>query len=93
MVPNLQLWIFSVSSIPVMAMYLLYRGWGSKQSARHVHASLREDWFEAVSALADSESLAVQTLRNSMMTATMIASTSALGLMGAISLASSSACP
>ena len=52
---NLQLWIFSLSSIAVIAVYLLYLGWGSKQSARHVHASLREDWFEAVSAVAGSE--------------------------------------
>ncbi|HEY1090862.1 MAG TPA: DUF599 domain-containing protein [Burkholderiaceae bacterium] len=58
--------------------------------ARSAHASLRADWFAAVSAQAGSEILAVQTLRNSLMSATMTASTAALGLMGAVTLAAPS---
>lgn len=55
--------------------------------ARTAHATLREEWFTVVSAQSGSELLAVQTLRNSLMSATMTASTAALGLMGAATLA------
>lgn len=58
--------------------------------ARARHASLREDWFYAVSAQKGSEVLAVQTLRNSLMSATMLASTAALALMGTVTLAAPS---
>jgi len=58
--------------------------------ARSAHATLREDWFDAVSAQPGSEILAVQTLRNSLMSATMTASTAALGLMGTVTLAAPS---
>jgi uncharacterized membrane protein len=58
--------------------------------ARARHASLREDWFLAVSAQKGSEILAVQTLRNSLMSATMLASTAALALMGTVTLAAPS---
>ena len=54
------------------------------------HASLREDWFLAVSAQKGSEVLAVQTLRNSLMSATILASTGALALMGTLALAAPS---
>lgn len=50
------------------------------------HASLREDWYAAVSAQPGSEVLAVQTLRNSVMSATVLASTAALALMSTVSL-------
>ena len=58
--------------------------------ARTVHVNLREDWFEAVSAQKGSEVLAVQTLRNALMSASMTASTAALGLMGTVTLAAPS---
>ena len=61
-----------------------------ERMARTAHASLREDWFAAVSAKAGTEILAVQTLRNSMMSATMTASTAVLGLMGTVTLAAPS---
>ena len=61
-----------------------------ERMARTAHAALREDWFAAVSAKAGSEILAVQTLRNSMMSATMTASTAVLGLMGTVTLAAPS---
>jgi uncharacterized membrane protein len=55
-------------------------------TARSAHAALREDWFAAVSAQPGSEILAVQTLRNSLMSATMTASTAVLALMGTLTL-------
>ena len=58
--------------------------------ARVAHAQLREDWFLAVSAEKGSEMLAVQTLRKSLMSATMLASTAALALMGTVTLAAPS---
>lgn len=61
-----------------------------QELARSAHASLREDWFAAVSAQSGSEILAVQTLRNSLMSASMTASTAVLGLMGSITLAAPS---
>jgi hypothetical protein len=58
--------------------------------ARSWHADLREDWFDAVSRQKGSEILAVQTLRNSLMSATMLASTAALALMGTATLVATS---
>jgi hypothetical protein len=58
--------------------------------ARSAHASLREDWFHALSAHKGSEILAVQTLRNSVMAATLTATTAVLGLMGTLTLAAPS---
>lgn len=58
--------------------------------ARSAHAALREEWFTAVSQHKGSEILAVQTLRNSLMSATMTASTAVLGLMGTVTLAAPS---
>lgn len=58
--------------------------------ARSAHAALREDWFDAVSRQPGSEILVVQTLRNSVMSATMTASTAVLALMGTVTLAAPS---
>ncbi len=55
--------------------------------ARSSHAHLRSIWFDAIARREGSEILAVQTLRNSLMSATMTASTAALALMGSITLA------
>lgn len=57
-----------------------------QRMARSVHAALREAWLQAISQQRGSEVLAVQTLRNSLMSATMTASTAALGLMGTATL-------
>jgi hypothetical protein len=54
--------------------------------ARTAHARLREEWFAAVSEQSGSEILAVQTIRNSLMSATMTASTAVLGLVGTVTL-------
>lgn len=58
--------------------------------ARSIHAGLRKDWFLALSEQKGTELLAVQTLRNSLMSSTVIASTSVLGLMGALNLSATS---
>lgn len=55
--------------------------------ARSSHAQLRQVWFDAVAGQVGAEILAVQTIRNSLMSATMTASTAALGLMGTATLA------
>lgn len=60
-------------------------------TARAAHAALREEWVYALSSHAGSEIVAVQTLRNSLMSATISASTAALALMGTLSVTVSSA--
>ena len=79
--------------IVTLGIVVAYEGWLAlaqrrtpQRLARSAHASLREDWFAAISAQPGSEILAVQTLRNSLMSATMAASTAVFGLMGALSL-------
>lgn len=58
--------------------------------ARYAHARMRVSWAEALSARPGFEIVAVQTLRNSLMSATIGASTAALALMGTIKLAGGS---
>ena len=57
-----------------------------ERMARSAHAALREEWFIAVSQRKGSELLAVQTQRNSLMSATVTASTAMLGLIGTVTL-------
>ena len=84
-------WLQAGATVLLMAAYELMLLWLQKRHphrlARTVNARLREEWFTAVSTHPGSEVLAVQTLRNSVMSATMIASTAALGLMGTMTLA------
>ncbi len=58
-------------------------------TARSAHGVLRADWVGALSRTPGTELLAVQTLRNSLMSATITASTAALTSMGAVSLMAS----
>lgn len=58
--------------------------------ARSSHAQLRDLWLDAIARHEGTEILAVQTLRNSLMSATMTASTAALALMGTVTLAAPS---
>lgn len=87
-------WIAAVATMGLLALYESAVAWGHRRQpaalARNGHAVLREDWFAAVSAHPGSELLAVQTLRNSLMSATMTASTAALALMGTATLATPS---
>lgn len=57
------------------------------RTARTAHARMRINWVEALSAQPGFEIVAVQALRNSLMSATIAASTAALALMGSVSLA------
>lgn len=83
-------WLAAIATLGIIAAYEGWLAVAQRRSpgrlARTAHASLREDWFTAISAQPGSEILAVQTLRNSLMSATMTASTAVLGLMGALSL-------
>lgn len=86
-----------VPALATAALLLLYEAWALVAErrrpgalARSAHASLREEWFAAVSVQAGSEVLAVQTLRNSLMSASMTASAAVLGLMGSVTLAAPS---
>lgn len=87
-----QNWIaFAVSS----AVFLLYEIWVAwvgwrhpTRIARSAHAYMRASWVDALSRQPGFEIVAVQALRNSLMSATIAASTAALALMGTVSLAS-----
>lgn len=75
-------------------IFIAYEGWvlwvgrrRPQRMARYAHARMRSDWATALSDRPGFEIVAVQTLRNSLMSATIIASTAALGLMGTITLA------
>lgn len=84
-------WIAALATLCTLLAYevalVLTQRHDPQQLARSAHATLREEWFAAVSAQPGSEILAVQTLRNSLMSATMTASTAVLGLMGTVTLA------
>lgn len=87
-------WYAAAATVAVMVLYELVLLWLQKRDprllARSTNVVLREDWLAALSVHPGSEILAVQTLRNSLMSATMIASTAALGLMGTATLAAPS---
>jgi hypothetical protein len=83
-------WLAALATVAILLTYeivlLLTQQRHPQNIARSAHASLREEWFEAMSRQPGSEILAVQTLRNALMSATMTASTAALGLIGAVTL-------
>ncbi len=87
---SLTAWLAAGITVGVLVAYELALLWLQRRSpamlARSAHANLREEWFAALSKQKGSEILAVQTLRNSLMSATMTASTAALGLIGAATL-------
>lgn len=87
-------WLAALATVLILLGYELLQWLAERQHpatlARSAHANLREEWFAAISTHPGSEILAIQTLRNSLMSATMTASTAALGLMGAATLAAPS---
>jgi uncharacterized membrane protein len=87
-------WLATLATIAVLVVYEAVLTVAQRrrpgQMARSAHAVLREEWFTAVSQQKGSEILAVQTLRNSLMSATMTASTAMLGLIGTVTLAAPS---
>src|SRR5574343_81599 len=87
-------WISVGLTVAVLAAYEALLLWLPRRRPQGLaaarHAGLREAWFRRVSAQPGSELLAVQTLRNSLMSATLLASTAALARMGTVTLAAPS---
>ena len=87
-------WLATLATVVVLFGYEAFVAVAQRRRpdrmARSAHAALREDWFCVVSQHPGSEILAVQTLRNSLMSATMTASTAVLGLIGTVTLAAPS---
>ncbi|MBG9390236.1 DUF599 domain-containing protein [Caenimonas aquaedulcis] len=87
-------WLAALLTVGIAGLYeawfALARRARPAHLARSAHAALREDWFDAVSTERGTEILAVQTLRNSLMSASMTASTAVLGLMGTLTLSAPS---
>ena len=87
-------WLATLATIAVLLAYegvlTVAQRRRPERMARSAHATLREEWFNAVSQQKGSEILSVQTLRNSLMSATMTASTAMLGLIGTVTLAAPS---
>jgi hypothetical protein len=87
-------WLAALVTVALLLAYeaalLLVQRHSPARLARSAHAGLREEWFAAISEQRGSEILAVQTLRNSLMSATMTASTAVLGLIGTVTLAAPS---
>lgn len=87
-------WLAALATVAILLLYEVALAIAQlrfpERLARTAHALLREEWFNAVSHQQGSEILAIQTLRNSMMSATMTASTAVLGLMGTVTLAAPS---
>jgi hypothetical protein len=84
-------WMACGLSILIFAIYEGRVLWIGRKSphrmARYAHARMRVSWVAALSEKAGFEIVAVQALRNSLMSATIAASTAALAMMGAITLA------
>jgi uncharacterized membrane protein len=83
-------WTWVGLTLAVLGLYEALLVLLQQRMAPARHAGLREEWFRVVSAQKGSEVLAVQTLRNSLMSATLLASTAALALMGTVTLAAPS---
>ena len=83
-------WGLTVASVLLVVAYELRAhriGRRTPQKmARYAHARLRLAWAQAMSVQPGFEIVAVQALRNSLMSATISASTAALAVMGAVSL-------
>lgn len=90
---NTLAWFAFGLSLFVFVAYEVWVLWVGRRypqrMARYAHARMRSDWAAVLSERPGFEIVAVQTLRNSLMSATIGASTAALGLMGTITLAGS----
>lgn len=83
-------WIaLAASAVIVVAYEVRVHRLGARapeRIGRFTHARLRAEWVRALADQPGTEILAVQTLRNALMSATISASTAALALMAAASL-------
>lgn len=86
---KLDLLAFAANSTLVL-LYYLYLKWQTRRSPLSsvyaVNARIREQWVEMVMRKDNHEILAVQTLRNSVMAANFMASTSILLIIGSLNL-------
>jgi len=84
------LWVALALSVSIVGIYELRLARASRRdpaaTARTAHSILRGEWVHALSKQPGSEIVAVQALRNSLMSATITASTAAIVLMGSINL-------
>lgn len=87
-------WLSLLASLLILGAYELHLSMLSRRqpqaTARSAHALLRAEWVKALAAEPGSEIVAVQALRNSLMSATITGSTAALALMGTLTVTSSS---
>ena len=87
-------WSSLVVSLLMILAYEVHAHWVSKRDpthqARFVNAHMRMAWVQAMSAQSGFEIVAVQALRNSLMSATVVASTAALALMASLTLGGAS---
>lgn len=85
-------WLPLFLSIGLMGAYeLRFRSHSRRhplQYARTVHARIRTRWVHELMQKPGSELLAIQTIRNSVMSSTVIASTAVLALMGVVTVLS-----
>ncbi|PWR19646.1 DUF599 domain-containing protein [Zavarzinia compransoris] len=80
------LWRWAGLGAGALALALFDLRQRRRATARQRHARLRGRWLDAVLARPGQEIVAVQTIRNSVMAATIVASTTVIALMGTISL-------
>jgi Protein of unknown function, DUF599 len=83
-------WLSAFATICIPGAYEAYFLYAQarkpEQLARSAHATMREDWLIAHSETKGTEIIVVQTIRNAVMAATLTASTSALGLIGTVTI-------
>ena len=83
-----------IGSLTMLFAYARYMSWRSRKNPGYtihgVTRAARVRWVEAVMASGKHDVLAVQTLRNSVMAASFMASTSVLLMIGVLSLSGSS---
>lgn len=83
-------WLAAVGTLIIVLAYEALQWLPGRRTpdtlSRAAHARLRAEWLHALASQPGSEILAVQTLRNSLMSSTLTASTAALGLMGTVTL-------
>jgi uncharacterized membrane protein len=84
-------WANIVACLIVFALYELYIRWVTSRTpmktARSAHAAIRSNWVKSVMSRRGTEILVVQTLRNSVMAASFMATTAVLALSATLTLA------
>lgn len=83
-------WLHLLLSLGAYAAYEFYVRWIMRRSpmrtARSAHAAIRADWVRAVMQRPGNEVLVIQTLRNSVMASSFMATTAMVALSGTLSL-------